>query len=68
MKKFLLVFAFAGIMLSGVSSCKKCYDCVHPDGAAGGYPDREICGKGLLGKALVEADRESLTLDGYSCR
>jgi hypothetical protein len=54
--------------IASFSSCKKCYNCVHPDGAAGGYPDREICGKGLIGKAAVEADRSNLVYEGYSCR
>jgi hypothetical protein len=68
MKKKISLMIVFGIFLILTPSCKKCYNCIHPDGPANGYPDREICAKGLLGKSLLEIDRSFLTDEGYNCR
>jgi len=46
---------------------KKCYTCTHPSGASLGYHERKICGKGLIGKVVVEDEKSALVMDGYNC-
>ncbi len=70
MKRLLI---FSGILvIFGISSCKKCYECIctNPDelfGCAVEGERIELCDKGLIGKSVLTTrilDKES---EGYTC-